>query len=318
MSSKGFWERAFADWPAKILSLAAALLLFLFYRLNRLEERYLSVPLAVETNGEYVPASPYPRSIRITLRGEAGSLYAVEEGDIRAVLDLSDRREEGMVKCPVTVEKFGSALGIDPLEIRVEPAELSLTLERRATRIVPVTPAFRGYLEPGYELLSFELAPPEVEIAGPASAVARMRDVTTEPIELSGRKENFSQAAALSRKDPFVEYLGVAEVRFKATIQPSVAVKSFESVEIAVVGLPEGLEVDEPLPLGRLRLQSSKAELRDFVPGANALSVDLSVARKPGVYTVAVKANLPPEFSVEYYEPEALSVRVVARKEASP
>ncbi len=320
MRNKNFLARLLDDWPAKILSLAAALLLFFFYRLNRLEDRYLSLPLSVAMNEEYVPASQYPRSVRVTLRGESNDVFSIQEEDLVAVLDLSGERGEGVVKAPVQIEKKGSALGVDPLEILVEPSEIAVGIERKVSRVVPVTPSFRGYLEPGYELLSFDFAPAEVEIAGPASAVARVDDVSTDPIELAGRKEDFAVKARLARKDPLVLVVGSETVEFSAVIQKSLAVKNFEGLEIAALGLAETLELAEPLPAGSLRLQSSKADLRGYEPAAASLSVDFSALRRPGTYTLPVVAALPPDFAVDSYEPQTVTVvlRAAARKESSP
>ena len=66
-----------ADWPAKILSLAAAVLLFFFQSVNRLEERPLSVPLTIIANDDFVPASAYPRTVRLVPRGESNAIYAI-------------------------------------------------------------------------------------------------------------------------------------------------------------------------------------------------------------------------------------------------
>ncbi len=66
MRNRDFLGRVLADWPAKVLSLCAALLLFFFYQLNRLENRPLSVPLEVKVGADFVPASQYPRSVRVT------------------------------------------------------------------------------------------------------------------------------------------------------------------------------------------------------------------------------------------------------------
>lgn len=318
MRNKGFWARAFSDWPAKVLSFAAALLLFFFYRLNRLEERYLSVPLSVQMNEEYVPASQYPRSVRVTLRGESNALYAIQEEDLRAVLDLSSERGEGVAKAPVLIEKRGNALGIDPLEILAEPPEIAVAMERKVSRIVPITPSFRGYLEPGYELVSFDFSPAEVEIAGPASAVARVADVATDSIELSGRREDFTVKTRLARRDPLILVVGSDAVEFSAAVQQSLAVKTFDSLEIGVLGLSEGLELEEPLPFGSLKIQSSKADLRGYEPAAGVLYVDFSSVRRPGAYTLPVAASLPPDFAVDSYLPATVAVRLVAKKEAAP
>ena len=318
MKAKSFLERFLSEWPAKILSFAAALLLFFFYRLNRLEERYISVPLAVSVNEEYVPAAPYPRTVRLTLRGEPTALFSVAEDDLHAVADFSGFRGEGYARAPIVVERKGAAATIDPLEILADPPELALGLERKATRIVPVTPSFRGYLEPGYELLSTELSPQEIEIAGPASAVARASDVATDFIELAGRRADFTARVRLLKKDPLVQIVGLETAEFRAVVQKAIAVKSFEALDIAVEGLAPELGIEGQLPFGSLRIQSGKNDLRGFEPPPGVLYLDLSLTLKPGTYALPVAVRLPEGFTEESHEPASVVVKVVPAKELPP
>jgi len=124
-------ERLLADWPAKILSLAGAIALSYFYQINKLEERPMSVPLVVVTNDDFVPASQYPRTVRLVLRGESNAIYAVLEGDIEATLDLRGYTGAGVWRVPVRVEKRGSALGID----RSRSASTRPTSRCRSSRV---------------------------------------------------------------------------------------------------------------------------------------------------------------------------------------
>ena len=312
MASKGFAKRLLANWPAKVLSLGAALLLFFFYRLNRLEDRYISVPLSVAMNDEFVPSSQYPRSVRATLRGESNALFAIQEDDVRASLDLSGYRAEGQYRVPVQIERRGTALGVDPLEIRTDPADVSVTMEKRMTRVVSVTPSFKGFLEPGYELVSFEMDPSQVEISGPASAVSRTEDVQTDFIELAGRSSDFIVKARIVKKDNLISISGPDSVEFRAVVQRSLAIKSFEGVAIEGEGLAPGLSLTSPLPVGSLRIRSSTTDITGFSPAPGILYVDLSGLRKSGTYQVKVQARDPDGFTIERYEPQTVQVSIVA------
>jgi hypothetical protein len=304
-------RRLLSNWPAKVLSLAAALLLFFFYRLNRLEDRYISVPLSVSVNEEYAPATQAPRSVRVTLRGESNAIFTIQEDDIRASLDLSGLRSEGQYRAPVQVERKGTALGVDPLEIRTDPAEVAVSIEKRITRIVPVTPSFKGFLEPGYELVSFDLKPSELEVSGPASAVARVDDVQTDFIELSGRSSDFVVKARTVKKESLVSIGGPESVEFRAVVQRSLAIKTFEGVAISGEGLPPALSLAQALPAGSLRIRSSTTDISGFSPAPGILFVDLSGVKAQGSYQLKVQARSPDGFTIERYEPQAIQVLVV-------
>jgi hypothetical protein len=312
LRSKGFFARLANDWPAKVVSLIAAGLIFVFYRFNRLEERYISVPLQVLTNDEFVPASQVPDSVRITLRGESNDIFAVQEGDVAATIDLSSYQGEGVFRAPVQIEKRDSALGVDPLEIGADPAEVAVGIERRVSRVVPVTPSFRGFLAPGYELQSFELSPAEVEVHGPASAVARVSVVETEFIELGGRSADFGAKVKLLRKENLGFSSGIDAVEFSAAIRKAAAARTFENLTIAAVGLDPALKLAAPLPAGRIRLRDSNAQSESYAPSPGALSVDLSAIDGPGTYTLSVLALLPDGLQLDLYEPREVSVEIAA------
>jgi YbbR domain-containing protein len=309
MSRQGI-EHLLSDWPAKVLSIAGAVALFFFYQFNRLEERPLSVPLRVEVNNELVPASQYPRTVRLVVRGESNAIFSILEEDLQASIDLGPYRNAGIVRVPVLVEKRGSALGIDPLEISVEPPEIALSIEPRVERDIHVVPSFRGYLEPGYELAGFKLEPSKIEVAGPASLMEEIDDVATEPIELTGRSENFTVRTSLSARNPLLFFLTSDTFVFTAEIRKTLVYRIFQDLSVSFTGLPEGLSVREPEPVGSARVAASSVELDGFVPADGVLEADLSRITQPGVYSVPVIPRFPAVFDVESWSPVVVTVTV--------
>ena len=85
----GILER---NWPAKIISVVAAIMLFLFYRATSLEERFFSVPLNVIVNESYAVASEVPKSVKVTLRGSEENIFLILEDDIEVYADFSVHR----------------------------------------------------------------------------------------------------------------------------------------------------------------------------------------------------------------------------------
>lgn len=298
------------DWPAKALSLAAAIALFGFFQLNKLEERPLSIPLSALTNGRFVPASPYPRTVRVVLRGEANVIFAIQERDLKATIDLRAYEAPGLYRVAVSVERGPSAAGIDPLEIRVEPYELAVALEPRAARRLEVVPSFRGFLEPGFELATFSIEPAAVEAAGPEGLLAGLSEVSAEPVDLSGRAADFSVRVKLKQLDPLIELVGEDTVEFKAQVRRAVVFRTVQDLPIEARGLRPGLRLAEPLPLASARISGSRAEIDGFVPSADGLVADLSGIEATGIHAVAVIPRMPPGIAVESWLPMVVTVRV--------
>ncbi len=312
MKNRKLLDAVVHNWPVKVLSVAAALLLFSFNRMSTLEERFFSVPLRVSLDGALVPASSYPRMVRITLRGESNNVFPILEEDIEAYIDLSKYRNEGVYKAPVLVRKKGTAAGVDPLEVHVDPLEVAVALEEKSTKIVPVTPSFRGYLEPGYELASYVLEPSQTEISGPAGLVSRVMDVTTESIELSGRKENFEAAVKIVNREPLLSIEGVSRVQFRGKIQQSVMIRTLEKLPVVISGLPQGFIARPQVKFGSIKLEGSQNDLEGYTPDASLLSIDCSGVDSPGLYILPMQVSAPPNFTVIRFDPAEIAVEVEA------
>ncbi|MDL2229227.1 hypothetical protein LJC14_03145 [Treponema sp. OttesenSCG-928-L16] len=310
MNSRKLLERLVNNWPAKMLSVALAVILFIFHRMSVLEERFFSVPLKIETNGNLVPSNSYPRMVRVTLRGEANSIYPIVEDDIEAYMDLTAYTEEGFYKAPVQVRKKGTAVGVEPLEINVDPVELSVSLDQKMSKYVPVTPIFRGYLESGYELVSYTMDPVQVEIEGPQGIINSVTELSTDFIELGGRKEDFTTTVHLLSRDPLIVMRGTGTVQFRAYVQELIMVRNFDGQPIAVNGLNSKFRAELESPAGSVRLEGSQIQLADYVPWGNMLTIDCSNIEDEGSYILPVTANIPPPFRLVRHEPMEALVRI--------
>jgi len=304
-------DRLISNWPAKVLSLVIAILLSMFHRISVLEERYFSVPLKIETSENLVPSGPYPRVVRLILKGEANAIYPIQESDIEAYADLSKYTSPGLYRAPIQVQKKGSAVGVANLEIQVDPLEVMIPLDQSLTKQVPVTPSFRGYLESGYELSNYSLEPSQVTIYGPVNIVSGINDVTTDYIELTGRKENFRVVTKIVNKESLVKIEGPLTVTFSATIQQSIIIRTFEKLPIIVSGLKNGLQARPQINFGTIKLQGSQLDLDAYTPESSLLSLDCSEIDKEGTYLLPLIVTAPKNFIVLRYEPLEIPVEIV-------
>lgn len=304
-------HRLLNNWPAKVLSLAAAVLLVVFNNVSRLEERFFSVPLQLVLPSDHVPAAPYPQRVRITLRGDGDDIFRVLEDDVRAFVDLSAHANDGVYRAAVQVEKRGSALDVEPLEIRVEPTEISVALEERKRRSVEVLPALSGFPPPGFQLGQYQLSPSTVEIQGPRSRVEEVYSIETEDIELSGRSADFSVRVRLVRPDPLVQIIGGDVIEFRGVIEEAVVLQTFEPVETVLLGLPAGLTLASSLPSGSVRVQGRQFDLEQIQRGQVQLVADAAAVTAAGSYQLAVRPDVPRGLLVLRYEPSQIEVEVV-------
>jgi YbbR domain-containing protein len=313
------WERLAAHWPAKLVSLAAAALLFFFYRYSSLEERSLSVPLKLDLPAGLAVATPYPKSARVTLRGKAEDISGILEDDLSVSGDLRRSDAEGQYRLPLRATRVGNALKIAPLMVRVQPSELRLVLEKEEVKSVKVVPVIKGEPAHGYELAQYDIRPDTVEVSGPRTAVQELSEVNTQEVDVTGSSEDFTFEIPLARQNPLIRYPRESAVMFRGVVRPVEETRNFEQVEIIGIDLTPELVIAQPLPKGSIRLQGSLLAIEAIPGGSPKLILDCKSVRRPGTARLATKPDVPAGLIVLKYEPQELTVSFVSKgKEVTP
>jgi YbbR domain-containing protein len=309
-----YFIRMSENWPAKVISIALALVLFIFYRMSLLEERFFSVPLQVETDQGLVPASSYPRMVRVTLRGDANTIYPILEEDVEAYIDLAKYTETGTYRAAIQVRKKGTALIAEPLEIGVDPLELTLELDRRLSKNVHLTANFQGSLEPGYELSSHTLDPSQVVVDGPAKLLENINELSTDFIERSGRNTDFSATVHILNRDPLLVIRGNGTAEFRGFIRERTAAEDFRNQPIQINNLNDDFTGVLSIASGFVRLEGGQRSIQELPAGQITLTVDCSLIDSTGDYLLPVTVIVPPLFALIRQNPENVTV-TVTRKE---
>jgi YbbR domain-containing protein len=299
------------NWPAKVLSVALALILFVFHEMSTLTTRTIIVPLTVETNSALTPGSAYPRSVKVKLRGESDGVKSILDNDIEAYLDLGRHESEGQYRAPVQIRRKGSALVPESLEITVNPLELSVNLDKRINKTLPLAASIQGNAAAGFELAAYSVSPPVIVISGPSRILESINDIKTDPIDLEGRKNDFNVMVNIANPNPLlISIRGDAYAEFQCVIRPSVPVRNIDGIAIDLTGLDQGFESDLGGRTGSVRLEARQSLLDSFSVQPGFLSVDCSGITGPGTYTLPVSVNLPDGFILIRHEPEEVSLTI--------
>jgi len=309
-----------SDLPVKVICLTAAAILFLFHRVNTMTERFFSVPLQVSTPAGLAIASSYPGSVRITLRGSEDSIYPILEEDIEATANLENAHTPGVFRVPVRIARHGTAANVEPLEIKVEPQELTFTLDQLAERKVNIVPDVRGSPAYGYEMVQTGVTPPALFVRGARSRVQALTSLSTEEIDLSGRTAAFTSRVKVLAPGALLRIVGEAFVDFHGTIQEAVTSRTFENVPLTAVDIPAGFFPRGALPLGTLSLQGPQIALDGMRSEQVRLLVDFARARKAGQYTLHPRPEAPAGFLVLDWTPREVTVDLASsgRQEVRP
>lgn len=220
MSNEKLVSKILEKWSVKVISLAAALVIAVLYRMSTLDTRNFSVPIQIETNGFFVPTGSFVDTVRISLRGETTSIYQILEEDVEAFIDLQKYSKEGNYRVPVQIRKKGSSLGVEPLEINVLPIEIPISLEQKISRSIPVFPVYHGTIAFGYVLKEQSMVPDSLTAEGPRTSIENLHGFLTEAIDINGRFENFSLLTNVINVNPRINIITDTMIEYNGIIDP--------------------------------------------------------------------------------------------------
>jgi hypothetical protein len=184
-----------------------------------------------------IPSKYDTLSASVTLRGPRDILDDLKSSELSVMADMTGIEPGVRViqlkldpgRLPPTVE-----------EVEIEPRDIRVTVEREVTKQVPVKPRFDGEPAPGYQSASWQVTPEEVEIAGAASQVREINEVSTETVSLSGRKAPFTELVAIDIGSPNVYLSGDSSRKVMLRVDVSELQKDrlFADLPLTVDGAP--------------------------------------------------------------------------------
>ncbi|MBI5967781.1 MAG: TIGR00159 family protein [Deltaproteobacteria bacterium] len=186
---KGRWQDAWTvNLVPKIVSLLLVLVLWGFIAGQQRVEMWLTIPLEyrnmpanMEISGELV------NKVEVGLRGPRGLISGITPEQVRAHVDLS-QATGGLNYIRLTTNNISIPLGMEITKLH--PSSVRLRLENVKTRAVKVKPQFIGTLPRPLRLKSVWVEPPSIVLQGPESILAKVREIPTQPVDLSLIKEN--------------------------------------------------------------------------------------------------------------------------------
>jgi YbbR domain-containing protein len=270
---------------------------------SRVPVLYRNVPLGLQITGDLTEA------VTVHVRGTENQISRLQTDEVGAVVDLGDAQAGQRSTFPLRTDQIAVPAGVEV--IWVEPAEVTLTLEPAGTANFPVKPAVDGQPAPGFIMSGVQVDPPTVALAGPESRLRTATAATTDPVSVSGATGPITAVVAISPMDPELRLREPRDARVTVTIVPesSLNAKTFPARPVAARNLGAGwtaiatpsqvsvtLRISAGLPAG--------VDERRVVP-----YVDL-VGLGPGQYTLPVRVDPAPEFSVTAISPTAVSVQI--------
>ncbi|GAA5416979.1 cdaA regulatory protein CdaR [Paraliobacillus ryukyuensis] len=267
------------------------------------------VPINVNMSDDYV-VSGVPDTATVTLKGTVSVVQSTAaQRNFDLIVDL-EGLEPGTHTVPIEYEGIS-----DRINAEVDPAEIQVTIEEKATTDFTVTPDYTNedLLEPGYELQDATIDPSTVSITSSKSVIDSIA-VVKAVVDVEGIQES------VTINDVHVRVYDSEGNELSAKVDPETVDVTVnvdnpnKSVPISVetTGEPqEGIQIVSLTPeTEEVQVYASKTNLQDITE-ITTEAIDVSEITED----TSVEIELNPPDNVRLLKPKTINVQVDVNKE---
>ncbi len=258
----------------------------------------------------------YTRNIEVRVKGTLGQIRRVEAQNLTYLVDLyadltSDPADvtafipPAFYAIPVIKERLTTPPGVDI--IHVKPAYITVELERKEIRSLPVTVVLTGEPAMGYEVAHTKSEPAMVALTGPESLFKKITGIQTKPVDITGADADLTKTGSLD-----IDALGVSTaaslVTVMVAIQETITTHTYAAVPVTTRNGPIGVQISpsemEIILTGPVNRFKDKGVDMDF-------QVYIDLKELPaGVYVRPAVINVPVGLMLVEAKPENFTVTI--------
>src|SRR3990172_10867769 len=200
-------------------SVIIAVLLWLWVGAEERSEIVVNVPLQYRNlpKNYEIADKNIVTGVNVWVKGSTTAIKSLRPQDVLAWVDLQNAKP-GAKNLELEQDHIRLPYGLSVL--RVSPSRISLRIEQNVNRMVPVTVRFEGEPKLGYSVTQTNVVPPQVEIRGSQSAVATVRHVITDSIDISNITGSHVEFLNIGVENSAVRLGNTKTVRVSLTVSP--------------------------------------------------------------------------------------------------
>ena len=281
------------NWPAKILSLLAAIVMWFFIMRdqNPVMEVSYTVPVQVQNLAANYIIEDAPQYVRVTLSGPRDTIINLKSENLKAYIDASG---VSTGQNNVTIH-FNPPSGMSIVEIK--PDTVTINVDEFASKKLPVEIVPIGQIPDNVTLKSVTVIPKEVTVSGRKQQVMAATRVVMK-VNVAGQTKNFSAVADLEAWDNAGNVLDVNISPTQGQAQYELNLlrkdKAVPISAITVGQVADGYEV-KGITIKPVQVTiTGREEMVDSVSDLKTESIDISNAMAPidGTYNIVIPDGL--------------------------
>jgi YbbR domain-containing protein len=175
----------------KIAAVLLSIVLWVFVTSRGQSEMSIDVPLEFNDIPQGLEIVNHTiKAVTLSVKGQERFIKNIRASDIRVSLDLNKAKKgEGVYYIQRDDIKLPRAITVTTMT----PSSVKVTLDETITKTVKVIVPVTGALGKAYYVKSVEVTPQTVVIEGTSSEIGRTKNIKTEPLDITGLDETFTQ-----------------------------------------------------------------------------------------------------------------------------
>jgi YbbR domain-containing protein len=275
MNTKRLLDKILDKWPAKVICLIIAIFLYFFHQASLIESKTLVIPLEIIENGMVMQVGNAPKSVSVVVRAGEETIKSVLPTDLSASVCLDNLTQKGTYKLPVKINLAESLMEYDPFEVKIKDDMVTIDVDRKAIKYVPLVPSVIGDVAHGYEIDTITMSPSTIEITGPESIVNATEQIYTTRVNVSNAETNFSTETSYQQLNKLLNVVDEGPFKAEVSVKPKIMEREFDSIKVEVLYLDSSFELTEELPLVSIKLSGAMPILENYILSKHAVQLNL-------------------------------------------
>jgi YbbR domain-containing protein len=250
-----------------------------------------------------------PLEVTFMIEGPRAFVRTVSEREDRLVIDLNRANSKRQLAFQVDINPTQLSLPFGMVVERVLPRRIPIRLEKKASKIVPVRAQFMGQLPEKISLIKSELRPSEVEVYGPRSVIATLKELPTRPIELDALVGQESIPVEVALTDERLTLTSGAELTFAYQLKAAGGNLTLDDLPIKF--LTRTKTVESKIKSARVKLLVPEKILKNRSNISSSVQVWADIPDEAvGRVEVPLKVVLPPSIHLLEISPKTIIVNI--------
>lgn len=217
-------------WQLKLLSLLIGASLWYFVAGEDRLDLTVTIPLELRNlPANLVVANQYRKDIEVVVSGPRRLLHEMRQQNISRPVDLA-KAEEGALVVKNDAESIPLPRGITVQ--RVQPANITLLIDRLVRKDFTITPATKGKPANGFVLESLTLNPPQITVSGPQTVLEKETALKTSMINLEGLDTSTTLQVHLNLNEALLKLIGETVIEASVNLKEIMVRRTVRAIPV--------------------------------------------------------------------------------------